>query len=141
MRCHGFLVVSLLLGTLSNDIYCGEWKFSCQRDEIAPKAWKNKDVTFRGEEALSLSGGGCVWANGSWGCVVQAEPDTFYRFTAHYTAKGVDDELRSVLGRVIWLDEKKKRIGRSEYPETLRGKTPEGWRTIPPQQRVMPVIR
>lgn len=107
-----------------------EWHFESQRDELAPIYELNNDLVYRNNPTLTLSGGGKEHANGCWFNIVDIIPGRYYRFRVHYKASRVEEPRRSVLARIIWMDENNKQVGRTEYPKTLRNQTPEKWDII-----------
>lgn len=106
------------------------WKFECQRDEIAPLYWIDVQKGTEGQPTYALAGGGKGYANGCWTKNIPVKTNNYYEFTTHYFAQNVDDPLRTILSRIVWLDEQGKQITLAEYPETLPDVNPEGWHTI-----------
>src|SRR5690349_9319996 len=79
-----------------------EWKFECQRPEIAPVYAVDDKVMYDGKPTLTLKGGGKDYAAGYWYKVVSAEPGAYYHFQTFFKSSGVDEPDRSVLARVLW---------------------------------------
>jgi predicted amidohydrolase len=139
------LLISIISGNLvsaqKNDFSPNKWHFESQRGEIAPVHFINNKVLFRNNPTLTLSGGRKDHVNGCWFTIADIVPDKNYRFRVHYQAIDVEQAHRSVMARIIWMEENGKQIGQAEYPQTLREKTPENWAIIeqlykaPPQAR------
>lgn len=106
------------------------WHPMSARPEIAPRSSTDSSVLFSGRPTLSFSGSGNPSANGCWTRTVTVEPETHYRFRSHFRSQNVDDLSRSVLAHLRWLDAKGDVITPVEYPATLRGENPQGWRRI-----------
>lgn len=110
------------------------WRTYAARSEIAPKFWVEREVPdFEGHEhayALGLSGQGNAAVDGRWVRTVKVEPKKHYQFTAQFQAQNVVTRERSVLARVIWLDEKGNRVETPEYPVTQYVGTPDGWTVV-----------
>lgn len=107
-----------------------EWKFECQRPEIAPVYAIDNKVTYDGKPTLTLKGGGKDYAAGYLYKVVSADPGGYYHFQTYFRSIGVDEPHRSVLARVLWQDAGGKLVGFREYPATLVDKTTDGWQII-----------
>lgn len=107
-----------------------EWKFTSQRNEIAPVHSKSNQGIFRGTTTLTLAGDGKEHANGCWYTVKDVQPGQFYRFKVYFQAEKVEQPWRSVFASIIWMDENEKKVGMTEFPQTLNKTTPEGWNTI-----------
>lgn len=115
---------------VENDFNPEEWKFTSQRDEIAPVHSRNNKETFRKKPVLTLAGGGKGYANGCWYTVKNVISEDFYRFKVFYKADQVEEPWRSVFASIVWMDENDRQIGMTEYPQTLDQKTKEGWSII-----------
>lgn len=124
------LVVVLGVGSMAYSQGVDDWKFECQRPEIAPKYAVDKNASFQGSPTLSLSGGGKDFAAGHWYKIAKVERGTFYKFRTHFKSSQVDEPQRSILARVLFQDEAGKLVGFREYPATLRDETNNGWRII-----------
>ncbi len=108
-----------------------EWQPVAQRKEIQPIFQSdNKTVLFEGMPTLSISGNGKESANGCWSKSVPAWPEGFFEFRTHFCSEKVEEPSRSILARVIWLDDKGKSIDLPEYPQTLYTGDSAGWDTI-----------
>jgi predicted amidohydrolase len=119
--------------------------FTIQEDDSAPDGWQRHAVraeiapAFRVERPelgtssqpppylLGLSGKGDDSVDGRWLRTVPVRPGTYYTFHAEYRASNVPDPERSVLARLIWLDDHGKRLGTPEYPLTSPHSTRDGW--------------
>jgi predicted amidohydrolase len=106
------------------------WQSFSARPELAPGSSTDSSVLFSGRPTLSLSGNGNLSVNGCWIRTVTVEPETYYRFRSHFRFQKVDDLSRSVLAHLRWLDSKGEVITPMEYPATVRGEDPPGWRRI-----------
>ena len=106
------------------------WQFECPRDEIKPKYWIDEQVKFENRPTFVLEGNGKEYALGCWVNNVATQPGASYQFTTHYRSLNIDEPLRSVLGRILWIDVQGKQLGRAEYPKTLRDKAPQNWNII-----------
>lgn len=104
-----------------------EWKFESQRKEIAPTYSIDRQTIFRGEPTLTLSGGGKEFADGHWYRIVNVEAGEYFVFKGYYLTTNVEDEMRNVQARIIWLNNVGRQIGFTEYPVTLSHRTEEGW--------------
>ena len=108
-----------------------EWKAEAQRKEIQPIFQANiKTILFKGTPSLSISGNGKQSANGWWSKSVTARPEKDFEFITHFLAEKVEEPSRSILARVIWLNDKGNNIGLPEYPATLLTGDQEGWSII-----------
>lgn len=107
-----------------------EWKFESQREEIAPVHKITEKKIFNGKTALTLSGGGKEYSNGCWYTIKTVVPESFYRFKVYYKANKVEQPWRTVFASIIWMDESDKKVGMTEFPQTLLHKTQEGWDAI-----------
>jgi predicted amidohydrolase len=126
-----FLALILSATTSGNGQQNGDgWKFECQRAEIAPLHKVDGKLTFRGQPTLSLAGGGKEHSAGYWYKIVPIERGIYYHFRTHFRASGVDEPFRSVLARVLWLNDKNEVVGFREYPATQRETTSDGWNVI-----------
>ena len=115
-----------------HDSKFSDWKFESHREEIAAKHYKDNKITYRGRPTLGLAGGGKEFADGKWVSVTDVESNSWYRFTAKYITEDVEQPRRSIMARIIWLDENGRQANYpyTEYPATLHGKTNERWSTI-----------
>src|SRR5262245_29038109 len=86
------------------------WTEAAPRDEIRP--------AFAFDARGGLDGKGC-WTiradrregqHGWWTKTVPVEGGKHYRFTAAYQAPGVETPRRSVHARVLWTDDKGKKV-------------------------------
>jgi len=114
----------LSLPSIGQDM-AATWKFESQRKEIAPVYTVDKKNTFRGAPTLTLSGGGKEYADGHWYKIVEVEAEKYFLFRSYFNASNLDEPNRSVLARIIWLNESNKQVGFTEYPVTLAEKTKE----------------
>lgn len=107
-----------------------EWKFECQRPDIAPVSLIDTQTTFEGKPTLTLKGGGKNYAAGYWYKVIDVTPGAYYQFQTYFKSSQVDEPDRCILARVIWQNGSNEVVGYREYPATLRDKTRNGWRII-----------
>jgi predicted amidohydrolase len=107
-----------------------EWIFETKRDELAPWHSIDSSVIFRQKPTLALSGNGKEHANGLWTKTMGIVPGGYYQLNAFFKAENTGQPWRSVLARIIWLDEVNGQIGFTEYPSTLRDLSPAGWNQI-----------
>ena len=105
-----------------------DWEFTYQREEIAPRAWKDMQVLYHGKATLAVSGNGLTSAYGTWTRTVEAEPGESYLFTTHFKSENVEEPHRCIFSRLLWLDEKRNLINRAEYPD--RDGAVEEWKTL-----------
>ena len=137
LACH-FLKLSFLfvitpvnyVNAQVNEFKPGEWRFESQRPELAPLHSVNSDLLYKNAPTLKLSGDGKEHADGRWFITTDLAPDTYYRFRVDYLASQVEEPSRSILARILWLDENEKLVGTAEYPQTLRNKTNDNWNSI-----------
>lgn len=126
--CLPIFILLILTNTgVTGQDMTSEWKFESQRKEIAPVYSIDLINMFRGEPTLKLSGGGKEYADGHWFKLVNVEAGEYYEFKGYYLATKVEDELRNIQARIIWLNKAGKQLGFTEYPVTLSYKTEEGW--------------
>jgi predicted amidohydrolase len=107
-----------------------DWRFESQRPEIAPVHRVDAEVRDGGQPTLALAGGGREFADGRWTQSVPVDGGSHYRFRARFRARDVEEPLRSVLARLLWVDGQGKQLGSTEYPATLRGEGRDGWQVI-----------
>lgn len=106
------------------------WRFESPRPQIAPRNWVDKSVKYNGQTTLALSGGGKSYSDGRWVWLVTVEPGAYYHFETHYRCSKVDEPLRTVLARIVWLDARGESVVPADYPASRRGDSPGGWRRI-----------
>ena len=115
---------------LTSDFEPLEWLFETKRDELAPLYFIDSTVIFRQKPTLALSGNGKGHANGLWTKTMDIVPGGYYHLNAFFKADNTGQPWRSVLARIIWLDEGNRQIGFTEYPPTQRDLSPAGWNQI-----------
>ncbi len=128
------VIVLAVISMLAGPAYCDqekdmEWTFDSQRPEIAPKHWQDSEIKYQDQPTLALAGDGQFHANGCWVKTVGVTQEKWYRFKVFFKAERVEELYRSVLARVIWLDENAKALSRPEYPRTMDSNG-DSWRTI-----------
>jgi predicted amidohydrolase len=106
-----------------------EWKSWSPRAEIAPQFSFDAKGGREGRGALKIAARAAS-DYGAWrGTIADLRAGQHYRFTAWYRAQGVDDERRSVITRLEWLDAAGKpvrvNVRPPEYP--LNGPREAGW--------------
>ncbi len=121
-----YITLSWTIPGISQDV-ASTWKFESQRKQIEPGYSIDTKNTFNGKPTLILNGGGKEHADGHWYKVVSVTPGEYFQFRSYYQSTNVDEPKRSILARVIWLDESGKQVGFTEYPLTLPDKSEEGW--------------
>jgi len=104
-----------------------EWSFECQRPEIAPQHYLDQETLFGEEPTLVLAGGGKAYSNGLWTKTVSVKEGDFYQFKAFYQTVKVEEPLRSILARLIWLDEKGNLLLKPEYPALIYSTRDHDW--------------
>lgn len=114
------------------------WQFESQRAEIAPRSWRDEEVRYDGQATLALAGEGKAFSDGRWSRLVAVEPETHYRFGAHFRSRNVEEPRRSILARVVWQDGRGKPIGQPEYPATQRDEGRSDWHLIEQTYRSPP---
>jgi len=113
-----------------------EWKFESQRKEITPQWHVDSSVTFEGQPTLMIAGGGKDFVNGHWYHISTVEPGKYFQFQSHFFATDVEESNRSILARIIWLDNSGKNVGYPEYPATYTDKMKSGWQYMKELYRV-----
>jgi predicted amidohydrolase len=104
------------------------WRPYAVREEIAPRSWTDRDA--QGRLLLGLAGRGDDAVDGRWVREVTVVPAHFYRFHAEYRAQGVRSVARSVLARLVWLDDSDRSRRAMEYPTVSGEATEEGWTAL-----------
>lgn len=122
------IVTSLLTNTSAAQNV--QWQFESQREEIAPRSWRDSGVRYDGRPTLALAGGGKDIADGRWAANVSVESRTYYRFRSEFLSRNVEEPGRSVLARILWLDSQGELLAPAEYPATRRDVGADGWNTI-----------
>ena len=113
-----------------------DWKFESQRKEITPQWHVDSSVTYDGQPTLMIAGGGKDFVNGHWYRISTVEPGKYFQFQSHFFATDVEESNRSILARIIWLDNSGKNVGYPEYPETYTDKMKSGWNYMKELYRV-----
>lgn len=125
--CIGVVLAIPLNRAAGQEAGESDWRTESQRDEIAPEAWKEKQVRFGDGHTLALGGGGRDHADGRWTRKVSVRPETFYEFRSHFSSRKVDEPGRSILARVLWQNERGEQIGPAEYPATVHEQKSGQW--------------
>jgi hypothetical protein len=126
---HNFKITSLILllcvlmlikiPAQCQGFSAAEWKFESQREAIAPVSYVDNKISFRGNQTLTLKGGGKDYADGHWYKQVNVEPGKYFKFRAYFKTSGVDEPKRSILARILWQNKSGEPVGFTEYPATL----------------------
>ncbi len=128
LLASGLISISLIRAYSSSG--SKDWKFDCQREELAP-VWKMDDrVLFLDKPTLFLAGNGSDVVNGCWYTIREVEPGKEYQFKVSYHTQDVEEENRCVLARVLWLDTDDALVGRAEYPAAIKNQSHKQWRDI-----------
>lgn len=108
------------------------WYSEAPRPEIAPAFRVERIGPADSSQAYQLvqSGRGDGAVDGRWLRRVPIKSGCFYEFRAEYQAEKVADPARSVLARVVWLDDRGKRLETPEYPVTSPHRTSDGWTVL-----------
>lgn len=105
-----FLLLVTAQGLLMLRAADAVWSFQSPREEAAPEHVCHAAGGRDGGVSLILeTGAGGHWI-GSWQHVMAVKGGQHYRFEAWHTFKNVPEPRRSVVARVIWLDEKGKSV-------------------------------
>ena len=78
-----------------------EWKFESQREAISPVWYIDGKTSFKGNQTLTLKGGGKEYADGHWYKKVSVEPGKYFQFKAYFSDSSVDEPNRSILARIF----------------------------------------
>jgi len=124
------IITCCAIGAQAQDINPSEWKFQSQRKEIAPVGFIDSAVTYEGKPTLVLAGGGKEYSNGYWYTIVNTEPGEYFQFQSNFITTNIEESNRSVLARIIWQDDKGKRLGSPEYPASFPAGTNGTWNYI-----------
>ena len=104
------------------------WRPWAVREEISPRSWTDRDA--EGRLRLGLAGRGNDAVDGRWAREVAVTPGQVYRFRAEYRARGVATPERSVLARLVWLDDSDRSRRAMEYPTVSAAPEEDGWTTL-----------
>jgi predicted amidohydrolase len=92
------------------------WSAWSERDEIRPKCHVDSGRFRSVPGALAISGDGNPLEHGGWAHTVNGiRAGQYYRLTAYYGCRSVQDEARQVVARLDWLDAQGKRTGQPDY--------------------------
>lgn len=125
-RCYRIWLIFFMLSINLYGQY--EWLFQSPRAEIAPAFWIDQEILHEGGATYALAGDNKEYAHGWWTATLPSKPETFYEFTTYFLARNVQETHRSILARLLWLNEAGKVIGQAEYPRTLENGL--DWRII-----------
>jgi predicted amidohydrolase len=103
------------------------WRAYSAREEIAPRSWMEPDA--QGRLRLGLAGRGDDAVDGRWVREVKVASGRVYRFRAEYRAKGVARPERSVLARIVWLDDSDRTRRAMDYP-AAEEQTADPWTVV-----------
>ncbi len=87
------------------------WQQESPRDAIAPQF----SIEAGDERLLVLEAAGREGVNGKWAKTMGVEADQYYQFQALRKTEGIAVPRRSVLVRLVWLDEEGRRAVTQEY--------------------------
>ena len=87
------------------------WQQESPRDAIAPRF----SIKTGDERLLVLEAAGREGVNGKWTKALDVEADQYYQFQALRKTEGIAIPRRSVLVRLVWLDEEGRRAITQEY--------------------------
>jgi predicted amidohydrolase len=105
------------------------WHSEAPRTEIAPffSVELARQPGGRDSYVLVEKGKGDPAVDGRWLRSVPIKAGRYYDFVAEYQAKNVAEPARSVLARVVWLDDRGRRVETPEYPLTSPKLSRDGW--------------
>ena len=103
-----------------------DWKSEAPRAEIAPRFWTEAGEGKAPGGLLGIAADGDAAADGRWVGSLPVSAGKHYRFTSRCKAKDVALPERSVLARVVWLDERGKQVEQAEYPAAASASA-DGW--------------
>ncbi len=104
------------------------WRAHAVREEIAPRSWTDRDA--QGRLRLGLAGRGDDAVDGRWAREVAVTPGRIYRFRAEYRAQGVATPKRSVLARIVWLDDSDRARRAMDYPTAAEEPVEGAWTEV-----------
>jgi predicted amidohydrolase len=110
--CPRFFIYLLLVASLSPKLSAegSSWSFHSPREETSFSHLCQEKAGRDGGVALTMeTGEGEHWI-GSWQCLVPVKGGQYYHFEAWRTFTHVPEPRRSVVARVIWLDENGKSV-------------------------------
>lgn len=108
---------SLVLLSMLGWVYAGaaeseaDWEPYAQRPALMPEVSRST-----GDGILVIEATGRGHVDGGWRRSIPVTGGRHYRFSAEYRAVGVENERRSVLARIDWLDTSGKRVDQPEFP-------------------------
>src|ERR1043165_2370417 len=103
-----------------------EWTSWAPRAEISPRFAVDPAGGLNGNGALKIEGGGDAAAWGSWRKTAGGiHGGKFYRFTAHFRAKGVTNPQQHISARVTWLSDKGETVRPADF--ILNGEKEGEW--------------
>jgi predicted amidohydrolase len=108
------------------------WHSDAPRLEIAPifRVERGGDAGSPEAYVLVQAGRGDPSVDGRWLRAVPVKAEAHYAFVAEYQARNVANPERSVLARVVWLDDQGRLLGTPEYPLTSPHRTRDGWTVL-----------
>jgi predicted amidohydrolase len=110
----------------------GGWRSDAPRAELAPifRVEKPELSDARAAYILVQKSRGDASVDGRWLRTIQVKADTHYMFVAEYQARNVTNPERSVLARVIWLDDQGRQLEFPEYPIESPNHNRDGWTVL-----------
>jgi predicted amidohydrolase len=112
------------------------WRPYAVRDEIAPRAWTEREAG--NAQVLALAGRGDDAVDGRWVREVPVVPGKDYAFGAAFRAERVASAARSVLARIVWLGAAGQPQRPMEYPAAALSPGPDGWTAVAGVYRAPP---
>ena len=107
------------------------WNPESAREELEPYFETGSPQPVEGSPTLIIRSNGKESNNGWWSKILQVRPGKYYEFHTGFQAVGVkEDQNRSILARVIWLDSSGKQAALPEYPATDLERSEESWKKI-----------
>jgi predicted amidohydrolase len=105
------------------------WQSWTPRKEITPVFRRDDLVGHDRAGSLSIESGGSVAAFGAWKqTVTNIAPGTTYRFNAWYRVEDIENERRSVMPRLLWMNERGDSV---RSPDFAFGKPmKDGWSEV-----------
>jgi predicted amidohydrolase len=139
MRNHFALILLTLLG--SDEPVAGHkdgeagpngWRTYAARTEIAPAFRVEAAGGKPGDDSyqLGLAGRGDDAVDGRWVREVSVRPLAYYTFSSEFLARDVESPQRSVLARVVWLDDRSQIVETPEYPVASLHAPGNGWSAL-----------
>lgn len=119
----------MLSGGTANEIREADWQTWSPREGIAPVFKRDASIGHDQPGSLLIEAGGNPAAFGAWTKAVRnVAPGSTYRFSAWYRVDGIENERRSVIPRLLWMNERGEA---SRAPDFAFGKPgTNGWSRV-----------